>query len=184
MFSRGLVDELVFYRRYHRQPVNVMIHVVCIPLILVTSLFNLTRLALPGSISKEIGVNPEAEPFMNFSIIVGFYYWIYYTVLDTSCGFMVGTIVFALTIKFSQLNAVAPQSAHLISWAVWGIGWIAQFIGHGIFEKRAPALFSNLQQALVLAPYFAFLEVISFLGFRKDLMAAVDKRFTSSRKAS
>lgn len=24
--------------------------------------------------------------------------------------------------------------------------WIAQFIGHGVFEKRAPALFNNLTQ--------------------------------------
>jgi uncharacterized membrane protein YGL010W len=26
--------------------------------------------------------------------------------------------------------------------------WIAQFIGHGVFEKRAPALFSNLTQGM------------------------------------
>jgi uncharacterized membrane protein YGL010W len=57
--------------------------------------------------------------------------------------------------------------------------WIAQFIGHGVFEKRAPALFNNLTQgmsfmrhclpwwlslmyttALVLAPFFVHLEML------------------------
>ncbi|KAI8022755.1 Phenylalanine--tRNA ligase alpha subunit, cytoplasmic [Camellia lanceoleosa] len=34
-----------------------------------------------------------------------------------------------------------------------------QFIGHGIFEKRAPALLDNLAQAFLMAPYFVFLEL-------------------------
>ncbi|KAI8023059.1 putative endoplasmic reticulum membrane protein C16E8.02 [Camellia lanceoleosa] len=37
--------------------------------------------------------------------------------------------------------------------------WTGQFIGHGIFEKRAPALLDNLAQAFLMAPYFVFLEL-------------------------
>ena len=38
--------------------------------------------------------------------------------------------------------------------------WIAQFIGHGLFEKRAPALATNLKFAL-LAPFFITFEVMN-----------------------
>lgn len=46
----------------------------------------------------------------------------------------------------------------------WGIGihvasWIAQFVGHGKFEGRAPALLDNLFQAVFLAPFFVWIEV-------------------------
>jgi uncharacterized membrane protein YGL010W len=32
------------------------------------------------------------------------------------------------------------------AWIVHGIAWIAQFIGHGFAEGRAPALLDNLLQ--------------------------------------
>ena len=44
--------------------------------------------------------------------------------------------------------------------------WIFQFIGHGVFENRSPALLTNLGFAL-LAPFFATFEVMNFLfGYR------------------
>ncbi|KAK4773878.1 hypothetical protein SAY87_028897 [Trapa incisa] len=44
--------------------------------------------------------------------------------------------------------------------------WTAQFIGHGVFEKRAPALLDNLAQAFLMAPYFVLLELLQkFFGY-------------------
>lgn len=56
------------------------------------------------------------------------------------------------------------------------ISWIAQFIGHGAFERRAPALLDNLVQAVFLAPMFVWLEVLFKLGYRKELQMRVEKR--------
>ena len=47
--------------------------------------------------------------------------------------------------------------------------WIAQFIGHGVYEKRRPKLFDNLIQALSLAVLFVWLEFLFYFGYRKDL---------------
>lgn len=60
-----------------------------------------------------------------------------------------------------------------------------QFIGHGVFEKRAPALLDNLaggtwsyrtnrssltiSKALILAPFFVHLEMLFAVGYRKDM---------------
>ncbi len=62
----------------------------------------------------------------------------------------------------------------------WAIGahlasWIAQFVGHGIFEGRAPALLDNLVQAVFLAPLFVWLEILFALGYRPGLRARLEK---------
>lgn len=55
------------------------------------------------------------------------------------------------------------------------VSWIAQFIGHGAFEGRAPALMDNLVQAIFLAPMFVWLEMLFKLGYRRELQARVEK---------
>jgi uncharacterized membrane protein YGL010W len=48
-----------------------------------------------------------------------------------------------------------------------------QFIGHGKFEGRKPALLDNLAQALFLAPLFVWYEILFKLGFYKKLQQEV-----------
>ncbi len=52
--------------------------------------------------------------------------------------------------------------------------WIAQFVGHGAFEGRAPALLDNLLQSLVLAPFFVFMELLFMFGYRPELQKRVN----------
>ncbi|EHL00582.1 putative Uncharacterized endoplasmic reticulum membrane protein [Glarea lozoyensis 74030] len=54
------------------------------------------------------------------------------------------------------------------------VAWVAQFVGHGAFEGRAPALLDNLTQALVLAPFFVFMEVLFKFGYRPELQKRVN----------
>lgn len=56
-----------------------------------------------------------------------------------------------------------------IAIGIKAFGWISQFYGHGVHEGRAPALLDNLLGAVVLAPFFVFLEVIFHLGYRPEL---------------
>jgi 2-hydroxy fatty acid dioxygenase len=62
-------------------------------------------------------------------------------------------------------------------WAAGGFvgSWLAQFVGHGVFEGRAPALLDNVFQAFFLAPLFVWLEVLFALGYRPELKSRVDK---------
>lgn len=66
------------------------------------------------------------------------------------------------------------MTANYIAIGVHVLSWIAQFIGHGIFEGRAPALLDNLVQALFLAPFFVWLEVLFMFGYRPELKARLD----------
>ena len=63
----------------------------------------------------------------------------------------------------------------------WAIGlhvasWLAQFVGHGAFEGRAPALLDNLVQAAFLAPFFVWMEILFMLGYRPELKARIDAK--------
>ena len=66
-------------------------------------------------------------------------------------------------IKFNH----KPYLTFQVALAVHLVGWIIQFIGHGVFEGRAPALLDSLDQALITGPMFVLLEVLFFLGYRK-----------------
>lgn len=149
MVSR-LTREIAFYRKYHRDPVNLGLHIIGIPTILGTSLYNLTILRLPGSTNLTLG------------FAVGLYYFYYYLRLDPKLGSLFGAVVAASSYYFGTLSA--RNSQYKLTWSLWTIGWIAQFLGHGLFEKNAPALTKNLRQSLVLAPYFAVLEIAAFAG--------------------
>ena len=51
---------------------------------------------------------------------------------------------------------------------VQAVGWTSQIVGHGVFERRAPALLTNLLFAYI-APFFWTFEVLNKLfGYRQD----------------
>lgn len=75
----------------------------------------------------------------------------------------------------NHLTSTYGKSANQISAGVQAFCWILQFIGHGKFEGRAPALLDNLVQAFFLAPFFVFLEVLFMLGYRPELKSRLDK---------
>ena len=53
--------------------------------------------------------------------------------------------------------------------------WVTQFIGHGLFEKRAPALITNFL-FIYLAPFFTIFEYLNILfDYRKDEVSQLNK---------
>ena len=48
-------------------------------------------------------------------------------------------------------------------------------MGHGVFEGRAPALLDNLIQAIFLAPFFVWMEILFSVGYRLELRQRLDK---------
>jgi 2-hydroxy fatty acid dioxygenase len=67
------------------------------------------------------------------------------------------------------------MTANYTALALFIGSWIAQFIGHGKFEGRKPALLDNVFQAFFLAPLFVWLEILFMLGYRPDLQQRVEK---------
>jgi 2-hydroxy fatty acid dioxygenase len=59
------------------------------------------------------------------------------------------------------------------------VSWIFQFVGHGVFEGRKPALLDNLVQSIVLAPFFIWFHILFFVGYKPklhhDINTAIDR---------
>ena len=143
-----LKQSFKFYGAFHSNTTNKIIHIICVPLIFTTSIELLARIA----------------PLCLVNIIFLFYV-ISFTFMDPMAGLAYAPVLtsyyFAATTWFAVHSAVSV-------W-VFVVAWLAQFIGHALFEKRAPALLTNLPQALHAAVFFVWLEAIFSLGFRADL---------------
>lgn len=131
---------------------------------------------LPTQIFQYAQLNPAA-------IFMGIY-WLYYSVLDATAALMLAPIWYGLWYGSTLLARTHPDATK-IAIGIKAFGWISQFYGHGVHEGRAPALLDNLLGAVVLAPFFVFLEVIFHFGYRpqlqKELKNDVGKLVTKYR---
>jgi len=171
-----LKKNLVFYGAYHREPTNVAIHIGCVPLLLATGMIfgsNTSSLRTPALLSR---LNLP----LNFGTLASFTYSTLYLILSPNIAGASATplIVGAAALANNLLNKYDKTKVNSIALGVHVISWILQFVGHGKYEGRKPALLDNLVQALFLAPLFVWYEVLFKLGFypqlKKDVEAAIE----------
>jgi 2-hydroxy fatty acid dioxygenase len=95
--------------------------------------------------------------------------------MEPVAGILLAPLILGATAYSNVLLAKYGSSANSWALAVHVVSWVAQFIGHGVFEGRAPALLDNLLQAVFLAPFFVWFEILFFFGYRPELKARLDK---------
>lgn len=95
--------------------------------------------------------------------------------MEPVAGGLFAPLLIAATAYSNHLTSTYGSSANTWAAAVHVVCWIAQFVGHGKFEGRAPALLDNLVQALFLAPFFVWFEILFALGYRPELKRRIDK---------
>jgi len=143
----------------------------CVPMILATAIIlctNTPSIPLPSYLTI-----PNLEP--NLGVLVALVYSTLYILLEPVAGSILAPIIMGVTAYSNHLTKVAPHSTNTAAIAIHVVCWIAQFIGHGVFEGRAPALLDNLVQALFLAPFFVWMELLFKFGYRPELQARVNK---------
>ncbi|KAH0840106.1 hypothetical protein J3R83DRAFT_1080 [Lanmaoa asiatica] len=160
--------QLAFYGSYHSHPVNVVIHIFGVPALLWSALVLTTLIPSPHFFPSPQYVLSDYLVFdMNTPALVTAFYLSYYFLLDP-----VAAILYAPQMILSLLSATAyahcPDGIRNAV-IVQIVSWIAQFIGHGLAEGRAPALLDNIIGAFVLAPFFVHLELLFKFGYRPEL---------------
>lgn len=98
-----------------------------------------------------------------------------YILMEPVAGAMLAPILIGATAYGNHLTTTYGASANYWAGGINVACWIAQFIGHGKFEGRAPALLDNLVQAFFLAPFFVWFEILFSLGYRPELKSRIDK---------
>ncbi|KAK5671367.1 hypothetical protein QVD99_002086 [Batrachochytrium dendrobatidis] len=102
---------------------------------------------------------------LGVTLLYGLYYIILWPLIGVLyapflCAMCYYANVFAAQTSWPVTPFVAAASIHVVS-------WVFQIVGHQLFEGRAPAFTSDPIQALVLAPFFVFCEVLFDLGLFK-----------------
>jgi len=106
----------------------------------------------------------------------------FYLLLEPVAGSLLLPIIMAWTAYANHLTAGSSHTTNINATAIHVVAWIAQFIGHGVYEGRAPALLDNLLQALVLAPFFVFMELLFKAGYRPELQKRVNESIEKELK--
>ncbi|KAJ1638102.1 hypothetical protein T492DRAFT_586084 [Pavlovales sp. CCMP2436] len=176
-----LESQFAFYASYHANRLNQAIHIACIWPLLWTALviadFTTPIAPTPPPLGSLLTLNAGA--------LIAAIYALYYLALDRKSAYgllsALGVVAcYGLARRYRTCTPDAVTTAACVHLACW----ISQFAGHALFERRAPALFENLAQALLMAPHFVLIEVYLTLGARRDLEALVNKRqevFTAAR---
>ncbi|RAL03577.1 2-hydroxy-palmitic acid dioxygenase MPO1 [Aspergillus ibericus CBS 121593] len=168
----NLEKQLLFYGAYHNNPVNIAIHMTCVPILLFTGIALASNtpvlLALPDAL--QIDNLP-----LNLGTIAAVIYSAFYILLEPVAGALVAPLIIGGAAYANHLLATYGTSVNYWFAGVHVVSWLAQFVGHGAFERRAPALLDNLVQALLLAPLFVWMEALFFFGYRPELKARYDE---------
>ncbi|KAL6969620.1 hypothetical protein U1Q18_029330 [Sarracenia purpurea var. burkii] len=183
----GLFDlerHFAFYGAYHRNPINVAIHMLFVWPIFFTVLLILYFTPSPFTLPRiEFSLfENNLVLVLNIGFLVTLIYAAIYVCLDVKAGSLAAFLCFICWVVSCCLGS---QLGFSLAWKVVLVAqlvcWTGQFIGHGLFEKRAPALLDNLSQAFLMAPFFVLLEGLQSLfgyepypGFHAAVQAKIE----------
>lgn len=158
---KSIAEQMSFYEAYHKHALNKATHFIGIPVIVFSILIPLSWLKLPmGHLSLNGAMVLAA-------VVLGYYF-----ALDTALALGM-TLFLVPTLLLAHGVAQWPFAAGLIcALGCFTGGWIVQFIGHAVFEKRKPAFTDNLFQ-LVIGPIFMCAELYYLLGYKRALQQEV-----------
>ena len=120
------------YSAFHRTPGNQACHYVGIPLIVLSLFALLSRVPLfdVGGFTVTL-----AEVVLVAATI-------YYLTLDAALAVM----MLLTSVVLAAAGRVLPLSAAVV---LFVLGWVFQFVGHYVYEKKSPAFFRNFAHLLV-----------------------------------
>lgn len=154
---------------------NQWIHIVCVPLLVLTGLVLLARADISASLPPALVARVSAATGrpVDAGLPAALVYMAFYLYLTPSLlGLAAAALMAGAYVLAGQYGALTGLSwqhaagAHVVC-------WLLQFYGHGVHEGRSPALLDNLAQALLMAPLFVLVEVVFKLGGLKAFHAGV-----------
>ncbi len=142
--------QLTDYEEHHRSAANKWTHYFGIPLIvigIINFLWHVPLVAVTEGYTLTL-----AEPVI--LLFAGFYAFMHVGMGAAMLGFF--AILFGLAVLIGNI------------WIALGLfvgGWILQFVGHGVFEKRSPAFTKNLLH-LLIGPMWIVNNALGKVGIR------------------
>lgn len=164
-----LMDMLTGYAAAHRHPLNIAIHMVGIPVIMLGVLIPLSW--------GTLEVNEFRINFAHLALI-GFF--LFYLTLDWIFALVFLVFGYLLTLLAIAIGDLGTTTSGIIAAVLFFGGYLAQFIGHAV-EKSAPVILKHPVQANLAAPLFTVVEAFKLLGLRDSLFNEVRRRIDENR---
>jgi uncharacterized membrane protein YGL010W len=161
-----LMDMLTGYTAAHRNPINVAVHMVGIPTIMLGVFIPLSW----GAVEID-----NVRITLADMALLGFFF--FYMSLDRI--FAVTFLVFGylISILAAKIGLLPIAQSGTIAAVAFASGWIAQFIGHTI-EKSMPVVLTHPVQAHLAAPFFTVVELFKYAGLRDKMFNDIQQRVT------
>lgn len=134
---------VINYYKYHQNPINKMIHLMCIPMIMISILTFLKKFKIK---SNSYYITYVLK--LNFRDLITLYYIAYYYSWSLKIGFFMQGFIAIINYIVDDLKLKPIPNFKLFTFA-----WTMQFFGHYI-EGNRPALIDSLSQAFLQAPLF------------------------------
>lgn len=164
------MDMLTGYAASHQHPVNVFVHMIGIPTIMVGVLIPLSWLSV-----EIAGITLS----LAHVVLAGFF--LFYLTLDVLFAVVFLVCGFFLTLLAAWIASHSMPVAATTAAILFFGGYAAQFIGHAI-EKSMPVLVKHPIQANLAAPFFTVVEMFKILGLRDELFLAVQDEIAARRR--
>jgi len=184
----NLKKQFVFYASYHNDPINIIIHLMCIWPIFATAVVFLQYTPALASTPDLIANLPFGKDVrINGAFCLVALYIVWYILMEPFAGSLATFLILTIFVKSAQYVEADATVLGLPVWkaalAIHITAWIIQFIGHGVFEGRAPALLDSWDQAFITAPLFVFLEILFAAGYRSEFHESLMKEVQSNIKS-
>lgn len=163
-----LMEMLTGYAAAHQHPLNIFVHLIGIPMIMLGVLIPLTWVSL------EVG---EFRILAAHLLLLGFL--LFYLTLDRLFAIAFGVGAYLLLLLAVELGSLPGNAGWIIAGSCFFGGYAAQFVGHAV-EKSMPVLVKHPIQASLAAPFFTIVELFKLVGLREDLFNEVQRRIKSA----
>lgn len=169
--NNKLMEMLTGYAASHQHPLNVFVHMIGIPTIMLGALIPMTWL------SFEVG--PVSFSLAHV-VMLGFV--AFYFTLDALFAIVFLVFAFVWIMLAAWIGEMPVATSGTIAALCFFGGYVAQFIGHAV-EKSMPVLVKHPIQANLAAPFFTVVEMFKILGLRDELFNAVQAEIAARRDA-
>ena len=166
-----LMDMLTGYAASHQHPVNIFVHMIGIPTIMLGVLIPLSWVTIDVK-----GVS------FSLAHVVVFGFFLFYLTLDVVFAVVFLVFGFGLTVVASLIAGLSLGTSATVAAVLFFGGYAAQFIGHAI-EKSMPVLVKHPVQANLAAPFFTVVEMFKLLGLRDELFNEVQRQIAQRRQS-
>jgi len=166
-----LMDMLTGYAASHQHPVNIFVHMIGIPTIMLGVLIPLSWVTIDVK-----GVS------FSLAHVVVFGFFLFYLTLDVVFAVVFLVFGFGLTVVASMIAGLSLGTSATVAAVLFFGGYAAQFIGHAI-EKSMPVLVKHPIQANLAAPFFTVVEMFKLLGLRDELFNEVQRQIARRRRS-